>query len=91
MTKCPICGPLNQFRCNCVRRSSPKVRAHLASISRLGVEKSSQAKRIKSWKRWTELVKGLSVREAWRKVWRQGYDSGYKAAKRRYERVRMVA
>lgn len=80
MTTCIKCR--GQFRCNCARRSSPKVKAHLRAISRKGAQKSAYAKRLKSWKRWTEMVKGMSVREAWKTVYLQGYNAGYERRRR---------
>ena len=83
MTTCRVCGPLGQYRCNCSRRSSLKVKAHLRIIGRKGAQKSAYARRVKSWKRWTQMVAGLTVREAWRKVYEQGYNAGYEARRRR--------
>ena len=86
MTKCRICGPMGQYRCNCSRRSSPKVKAHLKAVSLKGAQKSAYARRVKSWNRWVQMVKGKSLREAWRHVWLQGYNAGYER-RRRGERV----
>ena len=80
MTTCKVCA--GQYRCNCKRRTSPKVKAHMRSIARLGATKSAQARRIKSWKRWVQMVQGLSVREAWRRVYRAGYNAGYERRRR---------
>lgn len=86
MTTCKVCGPsgLNQYRCNCKRRTSLKVKAHLQAICRKGAEKSARTKRIQSFHRWAALVKGKSVQEAWRFVYQQGYANGYEARKRRH-------
>ena len=88
MTSCRICGPegLNQYRCNCKRRTSPKVKAHLASVARRGAVASAKKRRVASFQRWRELVKGMSVTEAWRHVWLQGYNAGYER-RRRMERA----
>jgi hypothetical protein len=80
MTQCPKC--VGQYRCNCARRKSPKVKAHLKSIARLGAQKSAYARRVKSWQRWMQMVKGMSVREAWRLVYLQGYNAGYERRRR---------
>jgi hypothetical protein len=80
MTSCQRC--IGQYRCNCSRRKSPKVRAHLKSIAKTGAKKSAYARRVKSWQKWTEMVRGLTVRQAWKLVYRQGYNAGYERRRR---------
>jgi hypothetical protein len=80
MTTCKRCAGM--YRCNCSRRSSPKVKAHLKSIASAGGKKSALARRIKSWQKWTALVKGMTVQQAWRYVYLQGYRNGYERRRR---------
>jgi hypothetical protein len=80
MTTCRRC--IGQYRCNCARRQSPKVRAHLRQIAVHGALASAQVRRLKSWQRWQSMVKGLTVQEAWRAVYVQGYRAGYERRRR---------
>lgn len=80
MTTCKRCA--GEYRCNCKRRTSPIVRAHMRKISPAGAQKAAYAKRVQSWQRWTQMVKGMTVQEAWRFVWRQGYNAGYERRRR---------
>jgi hypothetical protein len=86
MTTCRLCS--GQQRCSCSRKTSLKVRAHLRNIAKKGAAQSAYIRRVKSWQRWVGLVKGLTVREAWRKIYRLGYNAGYERRRREETRTR---
>jgi hypothetical protein len=81
--RCDSCKARGLKKCGCYRRRSPKVKAHLARIAKQGAQKSAYARRVKSWQRWMQMVKGMSVREAWRFVYLQGYNAGLARRARR--------
>lgn len=84
MTDCPICHALGQYRCNCRRSLSPKVRAHLKSYARIAGLKAGEKKRQRSYERFLALLNREGVLVAFQTVRRQGYRSGYEAARRAY-------
>jgi hypothetical protein len=82
VTKCATCAKAGRVRCSCSRRTSPKVRAHLRAIAAKGGHAAGRWKQRQARQRWAEIVKGMTVSQAWRHVYEQGYNCGFMVGRR---------